>query len=78
MPMYNLIEYSDNYLKTSGSLWQYYRDEPFIINNGDITDIPDNPDSSSFKFKLKITSQTGNDGTKDVQIIVPLTYLSNF
>ena len=28
MPMYNLIEYSDNYAKTSGSLWQYYRDEP--------------------------------------------------
>ena len=28
MPMYNLIEYSDNYTKTSGSLWQYYRDEP--------------------------------------------------
>ena len=27
MPMYNLIEYSDNYAKTSGSLWQYYRDE---------------------------------------------------
>ena len=28
MPMYNLIEYSDNYSKTSGSFWQYYRDEP--------------------------------------------------
>ena len=28
MPMYNLIEYSNNYLKTSGSLWQYYRDDP--------------------------------------------------
>ena len=28
MPMYNLIEYSDNYAKTSGSLWQYYKDEP--------------------------------------------------
>ena len=33
MPMYNLIEYSDNYLKTSGSLWQYYRDEPSLNNN---------------------------------------------
>ena len=31
MPMYNLIEYSDNFSETSGSLWQYYRDEPFII-----------------------------------------------
>ena len=32
MPMYNLIEYSDNYLKTSASLWQYYRDEPALTN----------------------------------------------
>ena len=31
MPMYNIIEYSDNYAKTSGSLWQYFRDEPEII-----------------------------------------------
>ena len=36
MTMYNLIEYSDNYSKTSGSLWQYYRDEPFIGNTGNI------------------------------------------
>ena len=35
MPMYNLIEYSDNYSDTSGSLWQYKRDE--IINNADVT-----------------------------------------
>ena len=33
MPMYNLIEYSDNYSKTSGSLWNYYRDEPQILNH---------------------------------------------
>ena len=49
MPIYNLIKYSDNYSKTSGSLWQYYRDEPFIDNNGNIIDIPDGPDSASFK-----------------------------
>ena len=36
MPMYNLIKYSDNYSKTSGSLWQYYRDKPFTRNNGNI------------------------------------------
>ena len=41
MPMHNLVKYSDNYSKTSGSLWQYYRDEPFIDNNGDIIDVPD-------------------------------------
>ena len=51
MPMYNLIEYSDNYSNTSGSLWQYYRDEPFINNNGVIIDVPDDPDSASFKSK---------------------------
>ena len=35
-PMYNVIDYSDAYLKTSESLWQYYTDEPALNNNGDI------------------------------------------
>ena len=48
-PMYNLIEYSDNYSKTSGSLWQYYRDKPVINNNGVIIDFSDDLDSASFK-----------------------------
>ena len=56
--MYDLIEYSDNYSKISGNLWQYYRDEPFINDNGVIIDVPDNPDSVSFKSKQKTTSQT--------------------
>ena len=69
MPMYNLIEYSDNYAKTSGSLWQYYRDEP----NNNLAD------SESFKFKVKITGKTpAADNQKDVEIMVPLKYLSNF
>ena len=38
MLMYNLIEYSDNYSKTSGSLWQYCKDRPAVNNNGDIVD----------------------------------------
>ena len=42
MPMYNLIEYSDAYLKTSGSLCQYYRDEPALENNGNIIGFPAN------------------------------------
>ena len=69
MPMYNLIEYSDNYVKTSGSLWQYFRDEP-----------DDNlADPESFKSKIKIRGKTpNNDNEKDVQIMVPLKYLSNF
>ena len=69
MPMYNLIEYSENYSKTSWSLWQYYRDDP----NNNLTD------SESFKSKVKITGNTPADGnTKDVEIMVPLKYLSNF
>ena len=68
MPMYNLIEYSDNYAKT-GSLWQYFRDEP--DNNL--------ADSESFKSKIKITGKTPDNGiVKDVEIIVPLKYLINF
>ena len=69
MPMYNLIEYSDNYAKTTGSLWQYFRDEP----NDDIED------SESFKSKIKITGKTpDDDNEKDVELMVPLKYLSNF
>ena len=57
MPMYNSIEYSDNYGKTSGSLWQYYRHEPnYNLAN-----------SESFKSKVKITGKTPNDDNeKDV------------
>ena len=63
MPMYNLIEYSDNYSKTSESLWQYYRDDP----NDNITQ------SESFKYKFKITGKTPAVGnTEDLKIAVPL------
>ena len=69
MPMYNLIEYSDNYSRTAASLWQYYKDDS--DNNLE--------NSESFKFQLKITGNTPNDGNaKDVGIMVPLKYLSNF
>ena len=76
--MYNLIEYSDAYSKTSGCLWQYYRDEPASNNNGYISDfLDDNNNKASFKFKQKVTQQTGNGCTKNL-IMVPLIYLSNF
>ena len=69
MPMYKLIEYSGNYSKTSGCLWQYYKDDP----NDNITE------SELFKSKTRITGRTPAAGnTKDVEIIVPLKYLSNF
>ena len=69
MPMYNLIEYSDNFSKLCGSLWQYYIDEP----NDTLVD------SESFKSKIKITGKTPAAGNeKNVEIMVPLKYLSNF
>ena len=56
MPMYNLVEYSDVYLKTSGSLWQYYKDEPTLDNSNNIVVFPSNNNNSiSFEFKQQIT-----------------------
>ena len=79
MPMYNLIEYSDNYPKTSGSLWQYCKDIPAVNNAGNIVDFTATNTTDSFKFKTKITGQTNNDGEiNGVEIMVPLKYLSNF
>ena len=78
MPMYNVIKYSDNYAKTTGSLWQYCKDIPARNNNNEIIVFDVNNPTDSFKFKAKITGQTGNNGTNDVEIMVPLKYLSNF
>ena len=69
MPMYTLMEYSDNYLKRSGGLWQYNRDDP----NDTIAE------SESSKYMIKITGKTPDDkNTKHVKIAVPLKCLSNF
>ena len=78
MPMYNLIEYSDNYSKTSASLWQYCKDIPAVNNNGNLVDFDVNNLTDLFSFKVKITGQTGDNGTKVAEIIVPLKYLSSF
>ena len=85
MPMYNLIEYSDNYSKTSGSLWQYCKEIPAVNNDGNIVDFNGANATDSFNFKTKITGQTAADnnngniaGRVDVEIMVPLKYLSNF
>ena len=59
IPMYNLIECSDNYSKTSGSLWQYCKDIPAVNNNNAFVDFTD-----SFNFKVKMTGQTEDNGTK--------------
>ena len=79
MPMYNLIKYSNNYSKTSGSLWQYCKDIPAVNDNGAIVDFNGANATDSFNFKTKITGQTDNNGRIDnVEIMVPLKYLSNF
>ena len=78
MPIYNFIEYSDNYLKTSGSLWQYCKEIPAVNDNGAIINFNDANATDSFSFKTKITDQTNNNGIINVEIMVPLKYLSNF
>ena len=77
--MYNLIEYSENYSKTSGSLWQYCKDIPTVNNNGNIVDFTvANATTTSLTFKSKITGQTDNNGRIPIEPMVPLKYLSNF
>ena len=73
------MEYSDNYSEASGSLWQYYRDESFLNDNGVFTDFPaDDNNKALFKFKTKMTDRTRNYATKSVEIMVSLICLSNF
>ena len=81
MPMYNLIEYSDNYSDTLGSSWQFKRPEVPADNTGDLS--TDN--SESFKYKATLAGKTGkHDATngesyvEDTKIVVQLKYLSNF
>ena len=91
MPMHNLLGYSKNYRKTIGRLWNYYRDEP---DNTPATDYNADPitNSESFKYKSsiagKITNANQKDGEnteqentkskKNLEIVFPLKYLSNF
>ena len=74
MPMYNLIEFTDNHSKTSESLQQHYKDIPTVNNNGEIVEFNVANATDSFNFKAKITGQTENNGTKDAEIMVPLKY----
>ena len=75
MSMFNLLEHSDNYSKTSVSLWQCYRDKAVLSDAGALDNFPTN--SASFKFKQKVTGKTENNGTKAVKIMVLLKYLNN-
>ena len=76
--MHNLIEYSDNYSKTSGSLWQYCKEIPAIDDDGDINDFNGANATDSFNFKTKIIGQTAADnnngniaGRVNIEIMVP-------
>ena len=90
MPMYNLLEYNKNYIKTIGSLYNYYRDESSDENNPNNFPNTNVVNSNTFKYKNKITGNTynvaegadGHDanrvGKQDVELAIPLKYLSNF
>ena len=79
MPVYNLIEYSDNYSKTSEILWQYCRDVPAANDDGIITDFTGcNATTDLFSLKEKLTGQTSNNAKKNVETIATLKYPSNF
>ena len=78
MPMYNLMEYSDNYQDSSATLYQYKRDEPPEANA--IADIAAN-NSSSSTYKVSLLGDPDVDGDiakTSVKVVVPLKYLSNF
>ena len=90
IPMYNLLEYSKNYRKTIGSLYNYYRDELTNDNNDNNFDNRNLVNSEAFKYKNKITGNTYNvdvgtqgydvnkNGTQKIELAIPLKYLGNF
>ena len=82
MLMYNLLEYSKNYEKTSGSLFNYYRDEPkeHTIGDGDNAINISIRNSESFDYKTKIVGSlaAGELEKDDIEIAIPLKYLGNF
>ena len=85
VPMYNWIDYRYNFSKISGSLWQYCKDITAVNNAGNIVDFNGANATDSFNFKTKITGQAADDNNNgniarrvDVEIMIPLKYLSNF
>ena len=80
MPLYNLLEYSKNYRKTTGGLWNYYRDEPNSGIGGENNNVNYSiKDSKSFDYKTRITRKLEViNETNDPEIAIPLKYLSKF
>ena len=73
-----MIQYKDNYSKTSGRLWSFYRNEPVLDDYHVTVSFANNNTADFFKFLRKAKNQTSNDDTRNVEIIVSLRYLSNF
>ena len=79
MPKYNLLEYSKNYKKTTGSLWNYYRDEPNSGTDNNITHSILNSESFDYKASFMENGVTHNNLTKnDIKVVIPLKHISNF
>ena len=72
MPMYNLLEYSDNYQDSTGSLYPFKRDEP-PDDNANVAN-----DTTSLVYKSKLISGTDDNNINNVKLVVPLKYASNF
>ena len=72
MPMYNLLEYSDNYQDSTGSLHQFKRDEP----PDDNANVANN--TTSLVYKPKLIKGTDDNNVNNVKLVVPLKYVSNF
>ena len=72
MPMYNLLGYSDNYQDSTGSLYQFKRDEP----PDDNVDVANN--TSILLYKSKLISGTDDNNVNNVKLVVPLKYVSSF
>ena len=80
MPMYNLLEYSKNYRKTTGSLWNYYRDGPnSSTDDNNITHSILNSESFHYKANFLENGLTQNNLTKNnAKVVIPLKHLSHF
>ena len=75
MPVYNSIEYSDDYSKTFARLQQYCKDTPAVNDNGNIVEFNGANATDSYNFKAKIKGQTDENGRiNNVEIMVPLNY----
>ena len=71
-------QFSDNYMKTFWSLCQYCSDKPAVNNNGVVVAFNEANVTDFFNCKVKVTCRTNDNCTKDVEILVPLKYSSNF